>query len=99
MDACADRRAGGPGDDRLYQYVAAGAAGAGDAVCWWTSSASTDGWVVAGDLRVVDVEKEALLVVCEALDALGDPYADPGLLRGGAAPGGRGAPSRASTSA
>ena len=37
-------------------------------------SASTDGWVSA-NRRIVDVEKEALLVVCEALDALGDPYA------------------------
>jgi nitric oxide reductase NorD protein len=36
-------------------------------------SASTDGWV-SGHRRIVDVEKEALLVVCEALDALGDPY-------------------------
>jgi nitric oxide reductase NorD protein len=37
------------------------------------ASASTDGWV-AGDRRVIDVEKEALLIVCEALSALGDPY-------------------------
>ena len=36
-------------------------------------SASTDAWV-SGTHRIVDVEKEALLVVCEALDALGDPY-------------------------
>ena len=36
-------------------------------------SGSTDSWV-AEDLRIVDVEKEALLVVCDALDALGDPY-------------------------
>ena len=36
-------------------------------------SASTDAWVSA-DRRIVDVEKEALLVVCEALDALGDRY-------------------------
>lgn len=36
-------------------------------------SASTDGWVSA-NRRVVDVEREALLVVCEALDALGDRY-------------------------
>ncbi|MFB6262923.1 MAG: nitric oxide reductase activation protein NorD [Bradymonadaceae bacterium] len=37
-------------------------------------SASTDSWI-RGDRRVIDVEKEALLVVCEALDALGDDYA------------------------
>jgi nitric oxide reductase NorD protein len=36
-------------------------------------SASTDAWV-APDRRIIDVEKEALLVVCGALDALGDPY-------------------------
>jgi nitric oxide reductase NorD protein len=36
-------------------------------------SASTDGWV-ADTRRIVDVEKEALFVVCEALDALGDRY-------------------------
>jgi nitric oxide reductase NorD protein len=36
-------------------------------------SASTDSWV-SDARRIVDVEKEALLVVCEALDALGDRY-------------------------
>lgn len=36
-------------------------------------SGSTDSWV--GDTRrIIDVEKEALLLVCEALDALGDRY-------------------------
>jgi nitric oxide reductase NorD protein len=38
------------------------------------ASASTDSWV-AGDRRVIDVEKEALLVVCEALRILGDQHA------------------------
>jgi nitric oxide reductase NorD protein len=37
-------------------------------------SASTDAWV-STNRRIVDVEKEAMLIVCEALDALGDPYA------------------------
>jgi nitric oxide reductase NorD protein len=37
-------------------------------------SGSTDSWV-SGRLRIIDVEKEALLIVCQALDALGDPYA------------------------
>jgi nitric oxide reductase NorD protein len=37
-------------------------------------SASTDAWVSANQ-RIVDVEKDAVLVVCEALDILGDPYA------------------------
>ena len=36
-------------------------------------SASTDAWV-STDRRIVDVEKEALLIVCDALDALGDRY-------------------------
>jgi nitric oxide reductase NorD protein len=37
-------------------------------------SASTDAWV-AGRLRIVDVEKEALVVLLEALAALGDRHA------------------------
>ena len=37
-------------------------------------SGSTDSWV-SGESRVIDVEKEALLVVCAALEALGDPFA------------------------
>jgi nitric oxide reductase NorD protein len=37
-------------------------------------SGSTDGWVSSGR-RVIDVEREALLLVCVALGAMGDPYA------------------------
>ena len=37
-------------------------------------SASTDSWV-GGSLRIIDVEKEALIVLLEALDALGDRHA------------------------
>jgi nitric oxide reductase NorD protein len=37
-------------------------------------SASTDSWV-SGSLRIIDVEKESLIVLLEALDALGDRYA------------------------
>ena len=36
-------------------------------------SASTDAWV-SDDRRIVDVEKDALLVVCDALESLGDRY-------------------------
>jgi nitric oxide reductase NorD protein len=36
-------------------------------------SASTDAWVCR-NRRIVDLEKDALLIVCEALDALGDRY-------------------------
>ena len=37
-------------------------------------SGSTDAWVSSGR-RVIDVEREALLLVCIALGAMGDPYA------------------------
>ncbi len=37
-------------------------------------SGSTDGWVSNGR-RIIDVEREALLLVCIALGALGEPYA------------------------
>ena len=37
-------------------------------------SGSTDGWVSSGR-RVIDVEREALLLVCIALSVLGEPYA------------------------
>jgi len=37
-------------------------------------SASTDAWI-GGARRIIDVEKEALIAVREALDALGDPHA------------------------
>ena len=71
--AAADLRAGVAMDGRLY--LATRAARRELAVALLVDvSASTDGWVSA-NRRIVDVEKEALLVVCEALDALGDPYA------------------------
>jgi nitric oxide reductase NorD protein len=38
------------------------------------ASGSTDAWV-SGGRRVLDIEKAATLVCCEALDALGDRYA------------------------
>jgi nitric oxide reductase NorD protein len=38
------------------------------------ASGSTDAWVSRGR-RVLDIEKEATLVFCEALEALGDRYA------------------------
>jgi nitric oxide reductase NorD protein len=37
-------------------------------------SGSTDGWIGAGR-RVIDVEREALLLVCLALESMGEPYA------------------------
>jgi nitric oxide reductase NorD protein len=69
----ADRRAGLPIDDRLY--IATRSARRDVAVTVLVdTSGSTDSWATE-DLRIVDVEKEALLVVATALDALGDPFA------------------------
>lgn len=70
--AYADRRAGCPADDRLYEAVRPTRRDVAIALLV-DASASTDSWVTE-NLRVVDVEKEALVVVCDALDALGDPY-------------------------
>ena len=36
-------------------------------------SGSTDGWISA-NRRVIDVEREALLLVCIALEGMGEPY-------------------------
>src|SRR5690606_7631406 len=66
------RPAGLPADARLYEAVRCTRRDVAIALLV-DVSASTDSWIT-GDLRVVDVEKEALLVVCDALDALGDPY-------------------------
>ena len=68
----ADMRAGGTIDGRLYSEQRPNRRELTVALLV-DVSASTDGWV-SGDRRIVEVEKEALLVVCEALDALGDPY-------------------------
>jgi nitric oxide reductase NorD protein len=68
----ADVRAGCAPDDRLYESVRPTRRDI--SICLLVDvSGSTDSWV--GDRRrIVDVEKEALLLVCEALDALGDRY-------------------------
>ncbi len=73
VSSFADRRAGLAGDDRLYEAVRPARRDVALALLVDVSG-STDSWVTE-NLRVVDVEKEALLVVCDALDALGDPYA------------------------
>lgn len=73
VTAAADVRAGSTVDDRLY--IASRPARHRIAIALLVDvSASTDAWI-AGDRRIVDVEKEALLVVCEALEAVGDRYA------------------------
>jgi nitric oxide reductase NorD protein len=71
--AVADVRAGSVVDDRLY--TASRPARRRIALALLVDvSASTDAWV-SGERRIVDIEKEALLVVCEALEAVGDRYA------------------------
>jgi nitric oxide reductase NorD protein len=68
----ADLSAGCATDDRLYEDVRAARRGVAIALLVDVSG-STDSWV-SGQRRIIDVEKEALLLVCEALDALGDRY-------------------------
>ncbi len=68
----ADRRAGCPADDRLYQAVRPARRDVAISLLV-DISGSTDSWI-SGESRVIDVEKEALLVVCAALEALGDPF-------------------------
>jgi nitric oxide reductase NorD protein len=73
VTAHADRRAGHALDDRLYEEVRPSRRDM-SILLLVDISGSTDSWV-ADTRRIVDVEKEALLLVCEALDALGDRYA------------------------
>jgi nitric oxide reductase NorD protein len=72
VTAAADLRAGCPIESRFY--VASRPARRELSVALLADvSASTDAWVAPGR-RIVDIAREALLVVCTALDALGDPY-------------------------
>jgi nitric oxide reductase NorD protein len=73
VNAAADARAGGMVEDRLYVDVRPARRELTVALLV-DVSASTDSWV-SGHQRILDVEKDALLVVCEALAALGDPHA------------------------
>jgi nitric oxide reductase NorD protein len=73
VSAHADRLGGSIADDRFYIDTRPLRRDVAIALLV-DASASTDGWV-QGDRRIIDVEKEALLVVGEALTALGDPYA------------------------
>ena len=71
--ALVDQRSGSTVDDRLY--VAVRPARRGLAIALLIDiSGSTDEWIDARR-RVIDVEKVALLLASEALDALGDLYA------------------------
>jgi nitric oxide reductase NorD protein len=73
VNAAADARAGAIAEDRLYVDDRPERRELTLALLV-DVSASTDSWV-SGHQRIVDVEKDALFVVCEALRALGDPYA------------------------
>jgi nitric oxide reductase NorD protein len=73
VGAYADRRAGHASDDRFY--AATRPARRDLALMLLVDvSASTDSWVSGGH-RIIDVEKESLIVLLEALDALGDRHA------------------------
>jgi nitric oxide reductase NorD protein len=69
----ADRHADGVADERYYVDMRPGRRDAA-IMLLVDASASTDSWVIA-DRRIIDVEKETLLVASEALAALGDPHA------------------------
>lgn len=72
-EAHADIRAGSGSEGRLYETVRP--VRRDIAVKLLVDiSGSTDSWLTE-QRRIIDVEKEAVLLVCEALDALGDRYA------------------------
>ncbi len=73
VKTAADLRAGVCTEDRLYVDMRHARRELSVALLVDTS-ASTDAWV-SGTRRIVDVEKDALLVVLEALGALGDRHA------------------------
>jgi nitric oxide reductase NorD protein len=68
----ADMRAGRAGDDRLYESVRPVRRDIAISLLV-DISGSTDSWL-SDQRRIIDVEKEAVLLVCEALDALGDRW-------------------------
>jgi nitric oxide reductase NorD protein len=71
--AWADLRAGRGGEGRWYEAVRQIRRDIAISLLVDVSG-STDAWL-AGRQRIIDVEKEAVLLLCEALDALGDRYA------------------------
>jgi nitric oxide reductase NorD protein len=71
-DSYADFRAGLPLAQRLYQTERRSRRDMA-VMLLVDVSGSTDGWIAA-DRRVIDVEREALLLVCIALDGMDDPY-------------------------
>ncbi|WP_312930222.1 nitric oxide reductase activation protein NorD, partial [Stutzerimonas nitrititolerans] len=73
IDSYADFRAGGSLSEAVYQCRRRAERDLAITLLIDVSG-STDGWVSA-ERRVIDVEREALLLVCIALDGLGEPYA------------------------
>src|SRR5690606_24434177 len=77
LDACiehhADRAAGRRRDGGLYELRRAAEHDLA-VLLLIDISGSTDGWVET-NRRVIDVEREALLVVSVALEGLGEPFA------------------------
>ncbi|HUF28574.1 MAG TPA: VWA domain-containing protein [Gemmatimonadaceae bacterium] len=71
--AHADARAGRGGEDRLYEAVRPVRRDIAISLLV-DISGSTDSWL-SEQRRIIDVEKEAVLLVGEALDALGDRWA------------------------
>ena len=72
IESHADFRAGLPMAQRLYQRDVPRRRDMA-IVLLIDISGSTDGWI-ATDRRVIDVAREALLLVCLALEGLGEPY-------------------------
>lgn len=72
VSAWADARAGMAADDRMYERVQPERRDVAISLLVDVSG-STDSWI-ADRRRIIDVEKEALILACEALDALGDRY-------------------------
>ena len=72
VSAWAEARAGSATDDRLYEHVRPARRDIAIGLLVDVSG-STDSWI-ADRRRIIDVEKEALMLACEALDALGDRY-------------------------
>ncbi len=72
IDAECARRAGGNPDGRVFETQRQQRRDLAVLVLVDVSG-STDGWI-SGQRRVIDVEREALLLVSHALDALGEPF-------------------------
>lgn len=72
VDGFADARAGSVLPTGLYQTTRAASRELA-VLLLIDVSGSTDGWV-SNRRRVIDVEREALLLVCLALESLGEPY-------------------------